>query len=338
MTEVWLHAFPTPGRTVALARQLEAWGFDGILLADSETLVADPYVELALVARETERLRLGPAVTNPVTRIPAVTAAAIATLQAESGGRAVLALGRGDSALAQLGRRSATTAELGRAFEQVQGFLGGDPVELDTGATARLAWLDSALPKVPLDAAASGPRTIALGARHAERVTFTVGADPERVEWAVEASRTALAQRELSEPPSLGAYVNFVVHDDLAVARDMVRGSAAIFARFVSEGPTEGLPGSDRETIERLAAAYDESGHGLSKADHAALLPDDFLDRFTVIGPPEHCVATLRDLLARGLERIVAVPASRDADPDAVAASNARFAQEVLPVLRQAPR
>ena len=332
--EIWLHGFPTPGRTVELARQLEDWRFDGLLLADSETLVADPYVELALVANATERLHLGPAVTNPITRLPAVSAAAIATLQAESDGRAVLALGRGDSALAQLGRRSATTAELERAFVEVQGLLSGDHVELPNGATARLAWLDSSTPKVPLDAAASGPRTIALGARHAERVTFTVGADPDRVEWALSVARRELDRRELDSPPSFGAYVNFVVHDDPSVARDMVRGSAAIFARFVSEGPTQDLPDRDRETIERVAAAYDERGHGLSSAGHAALLPDDFLDRFTVVGPPEHCIDRLRDLVTRGLERIVAVPASRDADPDAVAASNERFAREVLPALR----
>ncbi len=332
--EIWLHGFPTPGRTVELARTLEDWGFDGLLLADSETLVADPYVELALVAKETQTLRLGPAVTNPITRLPAVSAAAIATLQAESGGRAVLALGRGDSALAQLGRRSATTAELERAFAEVQGLLAGEAVELSNGATARLAWLDPSAPKVPLDAAASGPRTIALGARHAERVTFTVGADPDRVEWALGVARGQLNRRELAGAPSFGAYVNFVVHDDPAVAREMVRGSAAIFARFVSEGPTEDLPDHDRATIQRLAAAYDERSHGLASADHATLLPDDFLERFTVVGPPEHCVERLRDLLARGLERIVAVPASRDADPDAVSASNERFAREVLPAVR----
>ena len=80
-TEIWLHGFPIPYRTVALAVQAERWGFDGLLLADSENLVGDPYVELALAAQATERLRLGPAVTNPLTRHPAVTASAIATLQ-----------------------------------------------------------------------------------------------------------------------------------------------------------------------------------------------------------------------------------------------------------------
>jgi 5,10-methylenetetrahydromethanopterin reductase len=98
-TEVWLHGFSIPRSTVDLATRAEGWGFDGLLLVDSENLVGDPYVELALAARATERLRLGPAVTNPVTRHPA----AVATLQVESEGRAVMVLGRGDSAVLQLG-------------------------------------------------------------------------------------------------------------------------------------------------------------------------------------------------------------------------------------------
>jgi 5,10-methylenetetrahydromethanopterin reductase len=49
--EIWLHGFPIPHRTVELAMQAERWGFDGLLLlADSENLVGDPYVELTFGA------------------------------------------------------------------------------------------------------------------------------------------------------------------------------------------------------------------------------------------------------------------------------------------------
>lgn len=42
VTEVWLHGFPIPRRTVDLATRAEGWGFDGLLLVDSENLVGDP--------------------------------------------------------------------------------------------------------------------------------------------------------------------------------------------------------------------------------------------------------------------------------------------------------
>ncbi len=331
-TEFWLHGFPVPRRAVPLAVQAEGWGFDGLLLADSENLVGDPYVELALAARDTQRLQLGPAVTNPVTRHPAVTASAIATLQIESGGRAVIVLGRGDSAVRQLGLHPATTEELEQGLSRLQGFLRGQAVPSGGGVAARMGWIEPFhAGDVPVSVAATGPVTIALAARRCGRVDFTVGADPRRLSWAVAEARRAVDYT--GAQLSLGAFVNVAVHPDTAVARDLVRGSAAIFAHFVSEGPHDVVPDDDRATMERVRAAYDEAAHGLTTADHARLLPDDFLDRFAVVGPPEHCVARLRELIGLGLDRIIVVPSSRDADPDVLAASNELFATEVLPRL-----
>jgi 5,10-methylenetetrahydromethanopterin reductase len=57
--EVWLLGFPVPRHAAALAAEAERQGFDGLLLADSENLVGDPYVELALAARDTTRCGSG---------------------------------------------------------------------------------------------------------------------------------------------------------------------------------------------------------------------------------------------------------------------------------------
>ncbi len=77
--EVWLHGFAFPGRVVELAQRAEAWGFTGLLIADSQNLTADIWVEIALAGASMSRLRLGPGVTNPITRRLAVTASAAAT-------------------------------------------------------------------------------------------------------------------------------------------------------------------------------------------------------------------------------------------------------------------
>jgi alkanesulfonate monooxygenase SsuD/methylene tetrahydromethanopterin reductase-like flavin-dependent oxidoreductase (luciferase family) len=55
--QVWMHGFPVPGRTSDLARQAEDLGFDGLLLADSQNLVGDPFVELGVVAGATQAVR-----------------------------------------------------------------------------------------------------------------------------------------------------------------------------------------------------------------------------------------------------------------------------------------
>ena len=88
-----------------VAEKLEADGFDGLAVVDSQNLSGDPYVALALAAKATSRLGLATGVTNPYTRHPAATACSIASVQAVSGGRAVLGIGRGDTALFHLGMK-----------------------------------------------------------------------------------------------------------------------------------------------------------------------------------------------------------------------------------------
>jgi 5,10-methylenetetrahydromethanopterin reductase len=318
--EVWLHSFAFPHRVAETANRAEAWGCGGVHVADSQNLNADVWVELALAGAATQRLRVGPGVTNPRTRHPAVTASAAATLHAETGGRAVLGLGRGDSALTQLGRRPVPPEELEDALAAIQGYLSGG-----------IAWIGELdLPKVPVHVAATGPHVIELAARHAEGIDFTVGAEPERMRWAVETARAAAGERALS----LGAYLNVAVHPDRAVARDLVRGSTAIFARFATEGaPADGLSDVTRAGIERLARDYDESRHGQGAAAHARALEDDFIDRFAVVGTADEVAERLTGLAQLGLERIVMVPGSVDAEPDLVAQTNEAFAADVLPRL-----
>jgi 5,10-methylenetetrahydromethanopterin reductase len=325
-----MHAFSFPHRIAELARQVEAWGFAGLLVADSQNLNADVWVELALAGAATERIGLGPGVTNPVTRHPAVTASAALTLQVETAGRAVLGIGRGDSALTQIGLRPVPAAELEQALIALQGYLSGDEVSLGDEVSS-LRWLEEAgQPKVPVVVAATGPRVIALAARHAERIDFTVGAELERLRWAVETARDAAGDRDVS----LGSFLNVAVHPDRALARELVRGSTAIFARFATEGaPADGLSRVTQEGIEQMAAGYEAARHGQAEAPQAQQLEDDFIDRFAVVGPAEEVAERLAELAALGIERVVMVPGSLDADPELVAEATARFAEEVLPQL-----
>lgn len=195
---------------------------------------------------------------------------------------------------------------------------------------------------------------------------FTVGAEPFRVAWAAGLARQARAAAGL-DPAGLrmGAYVNVACDPDLATACGLIRGSAAIFAHFSSmagprsteHGPSEhgasehpgsepgatgfsatGFSQQEAATIREVGTAYDEARHGLSRAAHTAVLDDAFLARFAVVGSAEQCLDRLRQLIALGLDRIVVVPGSRDADPGRLARSNVRFARHVLPALQQAQR
>src|SRR5947208_3561417 len=113
------------------AQEIEAAGWDGMLVVDSQNLSGDPYVALALAATATTKLGLGTGVTNSVTRHAAATATAITSVNRVSNGRAVLGIGRGDSALAHLGRAPARLAQFERYLRQLQAYLKGESVAFD---------------------------------------------------------------------------------------------------------------------------------------------------------------------------------------------------------------
>jgi 5,10-methylenetetrahydromethanopterin reductase len=110
------------------AQEIEAAGWHGLFVVDSQNLSGDPYVSLALAATVTTQLGLGTGVTNSITRHAAATATAITSVHRLSNGRAVLGIGRGDSALAHLGRAPARLKQFERYLRQLQAYLGGQTV------------------------------------------------------------------------------------------------------------------------------------------------------------------------------------------------------------------
>jgi len=67
------------------ARMSERLGFDYIGISDSQSLLRELYVSLSAVAVVTSRVHIGSTVSNPLTRHPAVTASAIASVNELSG-------------------------------------------------------------------------------------------------------------------------------------------------------------------------------------------------------------------------------------------------------------
>jgi 5,10-methylenetetrahydromethanopterin reductase len=336
--ELWAMRIPEVGTVVAQAERAERLGWDGITFTDSQNLVADPFVAVALAGAATEHLRFATGVTNAHTRHPAALATIAATVQETTGGRFVLGIGRGDTALFHLGLQPMPVSRFAELVTELQTYLAGGTVDCD-GRPSRLRWLDRARqPKVPLDVAASGPRVIDFAARTAERVTLAVGADPDRVVWALDLARKAAADagRDPSEI-SFGAYVTVGCHPDLAVARELISGAVAAFAHFSSmPGSTgAGLGPADRAVVADVGRRYDSNEHLSNAAEHTDALRPEFVDRFAVVGPPDVCVQRLRALADLGLERFVITGASFRADPEHARVSQQLLEGELLPALRE---
>jgi 5,10-methylenetetrahydromethanopterin reductase len=334
--DVGLLAPAGPGRAATFARTIEDLGFASLVMPDSQNLAPEVWIQLVLAAKATSRLQLGPGVTNSVTRDPAVTACAALTLQVESDGRVVLAIGRGDSSVQRIGKTQDHVARFERYVAQVQSYLRGEAVDRD-GFASQLEWLpDTKVAKVPVEVAATGRRVIAAAARQADRICFAVGADPDHL-----ATMLALARDDARaagrDPTSLrfGAYVTCVLHDDLAAAREGVRGAAATFARFSA------LPGSRLETLPeplRQAAAYlrehyDMRDHTRTGVAHTAGISDEFVDWFGIVGPAERALPRFQRLAALGLEFVRVIPGSTGMSRDIAFATLTSLSRDIIPAL-----
>src|SRR5436309_3922300 len=104
-----------------LLRSIEAAGFDGAGILDSQMLSRDTFVVLGQAAAPTSRLTLFPAVTNPFTRHPSVLAGAIQTVEELAPGRVKFVIGPGYTASSTIGRKPATLAEMRACIATVRG-------------------------------------------------------------------------------------------------------------------------------------------------------------------------------------------------------------------------
>lgn len=355
--QLWTQTVASTRRAAEFAKRAEGDGWAGISVVDSQNLSGDVYVTLALAASATERLGVATGVTNPITRHPAVTASAIASIQNLSRGRATLAIGRGDSALAHLGRAPTSVARFESYLTAVQRYLRGEEIPFDeldfqeraappvadlelhdTPDVSRLHGLSKRDTKVPVEAAATGPRVIAAAARRADRVLFAVGADPKRLTWAIDEARRARSEAGL-DPDQLafGAYVNLVCHSKLEVARSLVSGGLATFARFsVMHGHSAGpIDAEQRKVLGGIHSAYDMKHHTRTDSQHAAVLTPEFIDQFSIVGDPDHCRDRLEEIVALGIDKLILVGPTAGADRDEALISGEMLTKHILSVYAQ---
>lgn len=354
--ELWITGVASARGAARAAQEVEAAGWDGMLVVDSQNLSGDPYVSLALAATVTTRIGLGTGVTNSVTRHAAATATAITSINRISNGRAVLGIGRGDSALAHLGRAPARLAQFERYLRQLQLYLAGDSVGFDdidipadvapplsalhlhdAPPASRIGWIAEGLKgsaKVPVEVAASGPKVIAMAALHAERIMFTLGADTERLAWGIALAKKTRKDAGLDpDAIAFGAYVNLGCHSDVAAARGLVRGGLTTFARFsVMHGKANGpVSTGDAAVLEKLRSNYDMRRHTQGDSRQAGTLTDDFVDRFAIVGSPDRCIERLRSLKTLGLDKVAISGGMRGASAEDAAVSKKLVAEQVLP-------
>jgi probable F420-dependent oxidoreductase len=320
-------------------KRAEGAGFTHGWTFDSVVLWQEPFVLYSRILAETERLTVGPMVTNPSTRAWEVTASLFATLNDMYGNRTVCGIGRGDSAVRVAGRRPATLARLGEAMRAVKELAEGREAVVD-GAVMRIPWVGDGA-SLPVWMAAYGPRALALAGKEADGFILQL-ADPYLTEWMVRAVREAAeeAGRDPAQVTVCVAAPAYVTADDspeaLAHAREQCRWFGGMVGNHVADlvaryGEHSGMvPDALTEYIAHRQG-YDYSHHGRAGNPDTAFVPDEIVDRFCLIGPPEAHIARLEQLRSLGVDQF-AVYAMHDAVESTIDA----YGDSVIPAVTRA--
>ena len=292
-----------------LCREAEGAGFEWLGVADSQSVFHEMYVALTLAALNTSRVRVGPLVTNPLTRHLVVTASAMASIDELSKGRAVLGIGSGDSAIYTLGAPPATLAGLEESIDTLGRLTGGEAVKRE----ARTWQVHRTSRRVPIYLAAEGPRTLELAGRVADGVIVGLGLTPEVIGLSLAAiERGARAAGRALADLDVWWFAKTNVADTHEAAVGPIKMALAASAnhafRFTLEG--KGIPAELHEPIRGLQREYNAHHHEIAGAGNAVLtdrwgLTDFLVDRFAIAGTPGECVTQIRRAMTAGARQFI---------------------------------
>lgn len=295
---------------VERAKRAEDLGFEAIFFADSHMNNVDPYQLMAICATQTKKIRFGTAVTNMVYRDPTITANSFATLNEISQGRAIVGLGTGDGPVYSLGRTATKLVDFEKGLRAIRDLLHGRGVEVPTGKerAGGTVMLKAGKHPVPIYISAEGPKTLRVAGRTCDGVILGTGFDLDVLEWA----RARIAEgakesaRSASEIDIMPAGM-IVVDDDGDLARQRVRSRMANRAHHNFRFTLETVPEKEAEGIKQFMDHFDISKPIEERID-PEFVTEYLLERFTIAGTPDECIAKVMRLEAEGIQRILLTP------------------------------
>jgi probable F420-dependent oxidoreductase len=301
---VVLQCDPPAMEVVGWAKKAEELGYSHVWTFDSHVLWQEPFVIYSKILADTERVIVGPMVTNPGTRDWTVIASQFATLNEMYGNRTICGIGRGDSALRVLGLQPNTLAELRESITVIRGLASHERVSL-RGRELQLAWA----PESRLDVwvAAYGPKALALTGEVGDGYILQL-ADPDIAAWMIKAVRVA-AEKAGRDPMAIKFCVAApaYVGDDLAHQRDQTRWFGGMVGNHVADivaryGGDGAVPQVLTDYI-KGRRGYDYAEHGRAGNSHTTFVPDEVVDRFCILGPIENHLQRLEELRAIGVDQ-----------------------------------
>ncbi len=298
--------FPTEPlqKMIHLAKVSEEVGFSHIWVGDSHLIWREAYINMAAMALNTTRVKLGTGVTNPLTRHPSVVASGYATLEEYAPGRMIVGIGLGDSSVETMGMKPSTLANFEKSLQQMRELFAGKEAELPTG---KIHLLHPSKSMIPIYVAASGPKMLELSGRVADGIIVLVGVADEYIVHAKDkiAAGANAARRQL-EDINLVLWVPCAVSDS-APAKDAVK---AHVARVVAHPLPYVLDPNEQNVLAEIRKTYDYYHHMDQQANHAEVIPDWLVDKFAIAGTVAECRAQIERIKKTGIQQIAIIPYS----------------------------
>ena len=320
---------PPAGRVVGLTRKAEDLGFGYAWTFDSHILWQEPYVIHSQMLSATEKIVVGPFVTNPVSRDPSVTASTFATLNDTFGNRTICGIGRGDSVVRVLGRKPTTLRQLEEAMHVIKELAEGREVDY-SGVKVSIPWVNDG--KLDVWMAGYGPRALSLIGRKADGFILQL-ADPVILDWTMQHVHDA-ARDAGRDPKSVKVCVAApaYVGEDLTHQRDQCRWFGGMVGNHVAD--LVARYGEDSEVPHALTGyikareGYDYSHHGQADNPATDFVPNEIVDRFCLLGTVEDHVMKLNELKDLGADQFN-VYLMHDAMEETLEA----YGEEIIPAL-----
>jgi 5,10-methylenetetrahydromethanopterin reductase len=295
---------------VELAVLSEGIGYETFWYTDVR-FASECYVALAAVAARTSSMRIGPGVTDPYSRHPALTASAIATIDEVSNGRALLGLGTGGSGFRELGiQQKLPVAALRETVECVRGLLRGETVTLEGKVIVinggKLSF-EPVRSTIPVYFATHGPQVTRLAGQIADGVLIANTLRPKAFDFYVQQLDEGLAKGGRSPAGfDIGLRVEACISDDDEAAFTVMRRRVA--SRVMSQ-----YPHWDYLTelgIELPAAFVELAAQRKPElvAEAAPLMPREVVESMVLAGNPERCARQLAAALHNRISSVTVRP------------------------------
>lgn len=316
----------------------EDHGFSHAWLYDSQMLGSEVYAALALCADRTSKIKLGPGVTNPKSRIAPLSACGMATINSLAPGRCVMGIGTGNTTRRTMGMPAAKVAELEDHIRVCRGLFSGDIVDYSEGERQRkIKFLNPDLnyynikDKIPIYISASGPKVAQMAGRIADGIILFGAVHPELVKWMVNNMRKGAeeAGRNPDDIYVLSMTAFYLTDSDEQIETrevreavgPMVASSSNIFALSCHKDPSA-MPADLRDELMDFVGVYREPDEPVEtrhlklysgylqhlRDEHEALMTKKIIQATTLTGTKTEVLGMIEAMRDAGVDQVAIQP------------------------------